>query len=104
MSFDLEIVTPKEVIAKVAADEIIIPAAWGQMDILPQHTDYITTLTEGELTYRRGAEKKTHRITGGLMTVHGNHATVLVDGLLADVVDIKSHPEAQRRGHTKEVP
>lgn len=95
MSFELEIVTPKEILAKATADEIVIPAAWGQMDILPQHTDYITTLTAGELTYCKGAEKKTHRITGGLITIHGNHATVLVDGLLAEVVDIRSHPKAQ---------
>lgn len=88
MSFELEIVTPKEVLARVSADEIIIPAAWGQMDILPQHTEYVTTLVEGELTYRLGGDKRTHRITGGLITVSGSKVKVLADGILADVVDI----------------
>lgn len=90
MPFDLEIVTPREILAHTQADEVIIPAQWGQMDLLPQHTDYVTTLVEGQLTYRSGTDRKSHRITGGLITVLGNKVKVLADGVLAEVVDINS--------------
>ncbi|MBF0105839.1 MAG: hypothetical protein HQM16_10990 [Deltaproteobacteria bacterium] len=90
MTLAFELLTPREVLAKEASvDEIIIPAHWGQMDILPQHTDFVTTLTQGELTYRVGTKKETHNILGGLLTIKGDQATVLVDGVLAKVTPIK---------------
>jgi len=89
MALELEILTPNEVLAKeTSVDEVVIPAEWGQMDIFPEHTDFITTLTGGELLYRAGGNEKKHNITGGLIAIKDNKATVLVDGLLATVTNI----------------
>lgn len=89
MNLELEILTPKEILAKENnVDEIVIPAAWGQMGILPMHTDFVTSLTPGELTYRVGGNKKSHNITGGLLAVKNGVATILVDGLMATVTQI----------------
>ena len=89
MALELEILTPKEVLAKESSvDEVVIPAHWGQMDVLPGHTDFVTTLTKGEITYRVGANKKSHNISGGLITIKGDKATVLVDSLIATVTNI----------------
>ncbi len=89
MNLELEILTPKEVLAKEnKVDEIVIPAAWGQMGVLPMYTDFVTALTPGELTYRVGTNKKSHNITGGLFVVKNGVATILVDGLMATVTQI----------------
>jgi len=91
MSLDLEILTPNEVLAKESSvDEILIPAFWGQMGILPQHTDFVTTLTEGKLSYRVGGKSKSHNITGGLIAIKNGKATILVDSLIATVTPIES--------------
>lgn len=90
MALELEILTPGEVLAKEpSVDEILIPAHWGQMGILPQYTDFITTLTPGELTYRAGSKKKSHNISGGVIAIKEGKATVLVDSLLATVTPIE---------------
>jgi F-type H+-transporting ATPase subunit epsilon len=84
MKIDLEIVAPNALLASEQVDEIVIPAAWGQMDILPQYADFVTTLTAGELIYRKGTERKAYQITGGLLTIAKDKATILVDGLAPD--------------------
>lgn len=86
---ELEIVSPSETVAKESnVSEIIIPAEWGQVDILPQHTEYMTTLRQGELSYKISGEKKTLNITGGLFMISHNKATVLADGLFATVTSL----------------
>lgn len=90
MNLELEILAPDTVLAKeVSVDEILIPAHWGQMGILPQHADYMTTLNRGEITYRVGSKEISHNITGGLMVVKQGKATVLVDGLMATVTPLE---------------
>jgi F-type H+-transporting ATPase subunit epsilon len=89
MNIELEIVSPNEIVAKESGvTEVIIPALWGQMDVLPQYTEYMTTLRQGELTYKRGSEKKSFNITGGLFTISKDKATVLIDGLMATVTSL----------------
>ena len=84
MAFELQVVTPTQILTETQAVEIIIPALWGQMDILPQHTDYMTTLSAGDLVIKQTSGGQTHKITGGLISVSGSKVTVLVDGIAAD--------------------
>lgn len=95
MPMELEIVTPNGQLAKGSVDELIVPGYWGQLDILPQHTDFITILTVGLLSYRMGESKQSHNISGGLLTITGNKVTVLVDGLMATVTPLD--PEKRKK-------
>lgn len=89
MNLELEILTPKEVLAKESSvTEVTIPASWGQMEILPLHTDYMTSLVQGELSYTAGSNRRTHNITGGLIVVKDGKATILVDNVYATVTPI----------------
>lgn len=100
MNLELEILTPKEILAREGKiDEVVIPAQWGQMDILPQHTDFITSLTSGELTYRVGTNKKSHNITGGLFVVKDGKVTILVDGLMATVTQLDPEKRKKKEAH-----
>lgn len=89
-SLEIEVISPNETLAEVSGvSELIIPATWGQMDILPEHADYMTTLAQGELKYvTEGGKANTLNITGGLLTVSNNKATILVDGTIATVTSI----------------
>lgn len=99
MNIELEIVSPNEIVAKESGvTEVIIPALWGQMDVLPQYTEYMTTLRQGELTYKKGGEKRSFNITGGLFTISKDKATVLVDGLMATVTSLN---EARNKKKTE---
>lgn len=86
---ELEIVSPEKLVAKEEGVlEIILPAFWGQMDVLPGYADFMTTLRQGEIVFRKGAQSQTINITGGLFTISNNKATILVDGLMATVTSI----------------
>lgn len=89
-TLELEILTPREIVARESqVTGIMIPANWGQMDILPQHADYVTSLTQGTVSYRIGTKQQSHNISGGMIAIKNGKATILVDSLLATVTDIK---------------
>lgn len=92
MTLSLEILTPKEVLASEnSVKSIHIPAHWGTMEILPQYADYVTSLTEGTLTYTvEGKQPVTHNISGGMIAIKDGKATILADSLMATVTDINS--------------
>jgi len=77
----LQILTPDKIVAaEENADEITIPAHWGQMGILNGYTDFITTLQKGTIIYKAGGVEKSHEVTtGGLFVIKNNDATILVD-------------------------
>jgi F-type H+-transporting ATPase subunit epsilon len=78
-SLNLQIYSPSQTLLnETDVSEVLIPANWGQMGILPGHTDYITTLTKGVITYKISDSEKSHEIDGGFFEVKKNKATILV--------------------------
>jgi len=73
----LEILSPQQVIAnEVAVSQIVIPAHWGQMCILPGHTAFATLLTKGLVRYQAGQQTHEHNIDGGFFVIKDNTALV----------------------------
>ena len=100
MGIELEIVSPSKVIAKESGvSEISLPGSVGQLGIFPDHTEFMTTLGTGPLTYKQGGLVQTFNISGGLFTINKNKATVLVESLLATVTPI----EDARRDKTERI-
>ena len=65
------------------AASILVPGSEGQMQILANHEPLITTLKEGvivvePLAVESKQENKTFEITGGVLEVSNNHATILI--------------------------
>ena len=80
MTLSLEILSPTKTLAReTSVDEIIVPALNGQMDILPQHTDLVTTLTTGDIHYRVGTIKKTITISSGILCIENQKVTATVE-------------------------
>lgn len=78
----IEIYTPSQKLFTGEASEVVAPATTGYVGILPQHTDYLSTLKDGTLSLNQNGNKIDFQITGGLMTVSQNQVIILVDGLV----------------------
>jgi F-type H+-transporting ATPase subunit epsilon len=82
MSLHVEILTPSKVLLKGDAEEILAPSVAGEVDIFPQHTDYMTLLSEGKIRVRHAGDAFTEfSISGGVLSVAKDQVKVLVDGL-----------------------
>src|SRR6187455_1768646 len=85
MSFRLEIVTPE---GKVFSDEVanvVLPGGAGEMDVLPAHSNLVSTLVPGELRYKT-ADGHSHELAigSGFAEIQGDHVNVLTDMAVRD--------------------
>ena len=77
MAMHFKIITPLRTALETEVVDISAPATEGIMEILPGHADLITSVANGELTYRpAGQEAKSLFIGGGFLQVE--HDTVLL--------------------------
>lgn len=80
MPLHVEVVTQeRRVFEEPQADMVIIPAAEGEMGILPRHAPILTTLGFGELVIRKGGAEERFAIYGGVVDVRPNKVVVLAD-------------------------
>ncbi len=96
MPIDLEIVSPEKLLLSRPVDMVVIPAAEGEMGVLPQHAPFIVLLRGGVVRLYQG-ETVTDRlfVTGGFAEVTPERITVLADEVIP-VADL-SRADAERR-------
>ena len=74
-----------------------LPGSEGYLGILPGHTPLLTTLTVGELWYRKGQQKTYLSVAFGLAEVLSDRVTILARSAeTADEID-EVRAEAQRQ-------
>lgn len=80
MPIQVEIVSKeRKVFDEPAADMVIIPAAEGEMGVLPNHAPVLTTLGFGELIIRKAGAEERFAIYGGVVDVRPTKVTVLAE-------------------------
>lgn len=80
MPIHVELVTQeRKVFEEPEADMVIIPAAEGEMGVLPHHAPVLTTLGFGELVIRKGSAEERFAIYGGVVDVRPDKVVVLAD-------------------------
>jgi F-type H+-transporting ATPase subunit epsilon len=80
MPIHVEIVTQEQrIFDEPLADMVIIPAAEGEMGVLPHHAPVLTTLGFGELVVRKGRAEERFVIYGGVVDVRPDKVVVLAD-------------------------
>lgn len=80
MSLQVEIYSPQKTLLKGEAEEIVAPSVNGEVGILPQHTDYLTLLREGEIrVVGKGGSASNFTIVGGFLSVSSDRVMILVD-------------------------
>lgn len=75
----LEVVTPERLVVREEVDSVTIPAASGEVGILPMHTTLLTALGEGRLCYTASGAVKSLDLKGGVAEVINDKVTVLAD-------------------------
>ena len=80
VQFDL--VSPERLLASVAAREVLIPGAEGDMTALPDHAPLITTLRPGIVRVSNADGDKEYIVTGGFAEINGESISVLAERAL----------------------
>jgi len=78
----LEIVTPEALIFEGEVDNVLLPGAEGEMQVLPQHEILITELTAGELRIDQKGQIQVMAIGEGFAEITGTSVSVLTDGAI----------------------
>ncbi len=80
MPIHVEVVTQeRKVFEEREADMVIIPAAEGEMGVLPHHAPVLTTMGFGELVIRKQGREERFVIYGGVVDVRPDKIVVLAD-------------------------
>lgn len=98
----LDIVTPTRTIVSEEVDEVTAPGADGEFGVLPGHAPFLTTLKAGELSYRKGNDRRHLSIIWGFADVHGDKMVILAEKAeTADEIDVDRAEAARRRAEER---
>lgn len=94
----LNIVTPYGNVFSDEVDEIVASGSEGEFGVLPDHTQFLTTLKIGMLTYKKGSETGHIFINWGYAEVGPDKVTVLADSAeKSDEIDVERAKESMKR-------
>jgi F-type H+-transporting ATPase subunit epsilon len=75
----LEVVTPERRVIRASATEVQLPGLDGYLGILPGHAPLLTTMGDGELSYREGSTTHYAVVLGGYTEVLAERVIVLAE-------------------------
>ena len=73
------LVSPERKLASIDAKSVLIPGVEGDITLLPNHADFLTSLRPGILVVEDGTTIKEFLVTGGFVEVSDSIATVLAE-------------------------
>ena len=98
----LEIVTPDRSIAHGKVDEVVVPGAEGSFGVVPGHTPLLSTLSVGEVEYRRGDETSYVAVSFGFAEVLPDRVTILAQiAEASDEIDVTRAEAAVKRARER---
>jgi F-type H+-transporting ATPase subunit epsilon len=78
-TFRIDIVTPERILFSDDATFAVFPATEGEIGVLPFHASLITSLQPGEIKIERKGKVDFLAISGGMLEVLSNKASVLAE-------------------------
>ncbi|UPY37991.1 ATP synthase F1 subunit epsilon [Sediminicoccus sp. KRV36] len=79
-TFQLELVSPEKLLLSRAVEMVVIPAAEGEMGVLPGHAPMIVTLRGGTIRVMEGGKDAERLfVAGGFAEVTPERVTILAD-------------------------
>ena len=98
----LEIVTPDAVAYSSDVEMVTLPAAEGQIGILPQHVPLMTQMVPGEMIVRKGGQDRFLAVGEGFVEITGDHVAILTDmAVAAESIDEAKAEEARQRAQAR---
>jgi F-type H+-transporting ATPase subunit epsilon len=97
-TFNLQIITPKNIVFDQEVEMVILRTTEGDMGILPNHAPFVAELVIGEMKVKLAAEsEEMFFVAGGFLEIADNKATILADDAMnAKDIDIeKARKEAE---------
>ena len=79
LSLNVEIVTEEKYIYSGPATIVVVPGSLGELAILPNHSNLLTSLNIGTLKVYEGQTEHAIAINGGFLQVSDNKVIVLAD-------------------------
>lgn len=73
----VSLATPEKVVFSGEADDILLNAEKGQLNILERHANLITLVKEGPLVLRSQGREQRFQVGDGVLKVENNHLSVL---------------------------
>lgn len=102
MPFRLEIVTPEGKVFSDEVNDVVLPGGLGEMDVLPSHSNLVSTLQPGELRYKKDGHFHELAIGAGFAEIQGDHVNVLTDMAVRDAqIDEKTVEAALQRAQDR---
>jgi len=94
----LELVTPEKVAWSAPADFVVLPAAQGEMGVLPGHMPFLVQLAAGEVRVTDKGEVKRFAVSGGFAEVKDDVIALFAETAeLADSIDAERARQALER-------
>lgn len=91
----LEVVTPTRRVLDVRASEVRVPAALGELGVLPGHTPLLTSMGTGELKWTEGSKTGRLAVQGGFAEIQPDAVTVLASvAETAEQIDLEAAVQA----------
>jgi F-type H+-transporting ATPase subunit epsilon len=74
----LQIATPEKIVFDAEADDLLLNAEKGQLNILERHANFVSFLQPGPVTIKsKGKEVGRYTLSEGVMKVEGDQVTLL---------------------------
>ena len=94
----LEIVTPQATVFSEDVDMVTLPAAEGQIGVLPHHVHLITQLVPGEIIASQNGHDRFLAVGEGLVEITASRVAILTDmAIPAEHIDEAKVEEARER-------
>jgi len=97
-SIAVSIMTPERLVMQTEAESVIVPAADGELGILPHHAPLLAQLQPGEIRLRRGGNVELFAVSGGFLEVDKNHVSIFAETAeMAHEIDIERARQAAEK-------
>jgi F-type H+-transporting ATPase subunit epsilon len=102
-TFTLQVVTPERVVLEREIVSLVVPAYEGYLGVMARHAPLVAELQIGAITTTDpNGQRDVLAVTGGILSVSNNVATVLADRAeLASEIDADRAEEAQNRARER---
>ena len=98
----LEVVTPEAIVYSEDVDMVTLPAAEGEMGVMPNHVPLMAQIVAGEVYVRKGNRDYFLAIGDGFVQITGERVAIMTDmAIKAENIDEAKAEEAKRRAEAR---
>ena len=98
MTITVDIMTPERLVVQCQAESIVVPAADGELGILPHHAPLLAQLQPGEIRLHRGSDTELFAVSGGFVEVENNKVSIFAETAeMAHEIDVERARQAAER-------